>query len=113
MKEKVILLGSEGCGAGDAEIGYSLLMNFLEALPDREDTPAAIVMWNSAVKLILKDSPAVSHLKKIEEKGVKVLACKNCIDEFSSEDQVAVGKLTNLGEIISILFNKDNEVISL
>jgi hypothetical protein len=111
MREKVILLGSENCGTGDSDMGYEIMMQLLEALPERKDRPAAIVMWNTAVNLLAGGSPAISRLKKIEEKGVKILAGRLCAGELCIADKIAVGKMASMGEILDLLLNY--EVISL
>jgi hypothetical protein len=111
MKEKVLLLGSESCGTGDSEIGYSIMMQLLEALPNRQDKPMAIVMWNTAVNLMVANSPAISRLKKLENSGVKILAGKLCASELGIIDKIAVGKIATMDEVLDLLLN--NEVISL
>lgn len=111
MKKKILLLGSEGCGTGDSEIGYSIMMQLLGRLPEHKDKPTAIIMWNTAVQLMTADSPALSHLKKIEEKGVKILAGRLCASELNLVDKIAVGEIVGMDEILDILLN--NEVVSL
>jgi intracellular sulfur oxidation DsrE/DsrF family protein len=104
-------MGTEGCGTGDKDIGYSIMMQLLEALPVSEDKPITIVMWNTAVNLMAEDSPALSSLKKLEEKGVKILAGRLCASELCIEDKIAVGQIASMDEILKIILN--NEVISL
>jgi hypothetical protein len=111
MKGKVFLMGAEGCGTGDRDIGYSITMQFLEALAQREDKPAAIIMWNTAVSLLTADSPALSRLKKLEQRGVKILAGRLCTTELCIADKIVVGQIVDMQEILDLLMN--NEVISL
>jgi len=108
---KVLLFSREGCGTGDNDIGFSILMQLLEALPGRNDKPVAIVMWNTAVNLMTGNSPALSRLKKIEDKGVPILAGKLCVNELGIADKIAVGKIAGIDEILDVFFQ--NEVISL
>jgi hypothetical protein len=111
MKGKVFLMGAESCGTGDKDIGYSITMQLLEALEERQDKPAAIIMWNTAVSLMASDSPALPRLKKLEQSGVKLLAGRLCTTELCIADKIAVGKIVNMDEILDLLLN--NEVISL
>ena len=67
---KVLLLSSEGCGAGDAALSFEILATMLETLPEREDKPVAIIRRNTAVKLLAEGSPLLAHLRRLEEKGV-------------------------------------------
>jgi hypothetical protein len=111
MKEKVLLLGSESCGTGDNDLGYSIMMQMLEALPERADKPKTIILWNTAVNLAANDSPAFPRLKKIEASGVQIIAGRLCTGELCITDKIAVGKMVGMDEILDYLLN--NEVISL
>ncbi len=72
MKGKVLLLGAEGIGLGDDDLGYEILVTMLETLSKPEDTPLAIVLWNTAVKLVAEGSPLLSQWRRLEEKGVNI-----------------------------------------
>jgi len=110
-KGRVLLFSSEGCGHGDADLGFEILATLLEALPKREDTPAAIICWNTAVKLLTEDSPLLARLKLLEERGVSVLAGKLCVEDLGLEGEIAVGKVATMGEILDLILH--NDVISL
>ena len=110
-KEKAIILCSEGCSGEDADLGFEILANLLEALSQREDRPETIICWNNAVKLLIQGSPLLSRLKHLEEKGVEILAGKLCLEELEISDKIAVGKPASMNEILDVLLNKD--VISL
>ncbi|MFC1990067.1 hypothetical protein ACFLVW_05875 [Chloroflexota bacterium] len=110
-KERVILLGSEGCGTGDADLGFEILATLLETLPKREDRPAAIICWNTAVKLLAEGSPLLPKLKRLEENGVSILAGKLCVEDLDLTDKISVGKVATLGEILDLILH--NDVVSL
>ena len=110
LKSKVLLLGSESCGSGDANLGFEILGTLLEALAKREDRPVAIICWNTAVKLLAEDSPLLVHLKRLEEKGVEILAGRLCVGELCIADKIAVGKVATMGEILDLILH--NDVIS-
>jgi len=108
---KVILLDSEGCGYGDADLGFEILATLLESLPEREDRPKAIICWNTAVRLLAEGSPLVTRLRRLEEKGVSILAGQLCLKELGLTDKIAVGKPASMGEILDVILH--NDVISL
>ena len=108
---KVLLLGSEGCGYGDAALGFEILVSLLETLPQREDRPVAIICWNTAVKLLAEGSPLLARLRRLEEKGVNILAGQLCVRELELTDKIAVGKPATMGEILDLMLH--NDVISL
>jgi len=111
QKGKVLLLGTEGCGYGDSDLGFQILIDLLEAVADREDRPSAIICWNTAVRMVAEGSPLVSRLKHLEERGVQILAGRSCLVDLELENKVAVGKVANMNQILDLILH--NDVISL
>ena len=112
--KKVILLTGESVGYGDTVIGYEVLATALEALLRRkEGLPAAIVCINTAVNIVSEDSPMVSRLKILEERGVQIIAGRYCVNEMGLTNKIAVGKVKTLTEIMDFLLSSDVDVISL
>ena len=107
QKGKVILLNSEGCGTGDNELGFSILVALIENLATREERPIAIVCWNTAVKLLAKDSPLISRLKDLEEKGISILAGKLCVEELGLTNYIVVGKVVTMDAILDLLLHNN------
>ena len=110
-KGKVFLLGTEGCGYGDDDLGFQILIDLLEALAKRDDRPLAIICWNTAVRIVAEDSPLVTRLKNLEEKGVNILAGRSCLFNLELEDKIAVGKAADMNQILDLILH--NDVISL
>jgi hypothetical protein len=110
-KGKVILLGKESVGGGDESMGFEILMNLFDSLAKRKSVPRAIVFWNTAVQLLVAGSPAIGRLKALEEKGIRIIAGRFCLQDLCIADTVAVGNAAGMEEILDLLL--DNEVISL
>jgi hypothetical protein len=110
-KGKVFLLGSETIGRGDDNIGYQILVTMLESLVNREDGPAAIIFWNTAVRLLAEDSPLVPYFRRLEEKGVDLLLGKSCVGECELTGRIAVGRPATMDEILDLILH--NEVVNL
>jgi intracellular sulfur oxidation DsrE/DsrF family protein len=70
-----------------------------------------MVFINSGVKLTTIDEEGVEAISLLEEKGVEVLSCGTCLEHFNLKDTLAVGKVTNMFEIIETL-NSATKVIS-
>ena len=111
LEGKVLLLGSEGCGYGDAALGFEILVTLLDTLPEREDRPIAIICWNTAVKLLAEGSPLLPRFRRLEEKGVNILAGQLCVKELELTGKIAVGKPATMLEILDLILY--NDVISL
>jgi len=108
---KVLLLSSEGIGYGEETLGYQILATMLQSLEKRPDRPAAIVCWNTAVKLVAEDSPLVPHFKRLQENGVKILLGKLCVGECELTGKIAVGKEATMDEILDLILH--HEVVNL
>ena len=104
---KVFLLSSEGIGYGEDTLGYQVLATMLESLIKRPDKPAAIICWNTAVKLVAEGSPLVPQFKRLEEKGIKILLGKLCVGECELTGKIAVGKEATMDEILDLILNND------
>lgn len=108
---KVILFGSEYIGRGDETLGLSIMIEFLEGLLRKEEKPVAMIFWNEAVKLLTKKSPSSSRIKELEEKGVKILAGRLCLQELGLMEEIVVGTPSSMDEILNYLLKY--EVVSL
>lgn len=108
---KVLLLGSEGCGTGDRDLGFEVLVALLDTLPERDDRPCAIIFWNTAAGLLAEDSPLVGRLKRLQEQGVDIVAGQACASDLGLVGKIAVGRLADMGEILDLILQK--QVITL
>ncbi len=89
-------------GSGDKELGLRLITNYLKLLNEESYPPKFITFYNEGVRLISNDSPALEELKALEEKGVKLIACKTCLNHFGLIDQIAVGIAGTMVDIIQL-----------
>jgi selenium metabolism protein YedF len=96
MTAKTFLIQSEGLGRGEDELGQLLMANFLRLLGESPEKPAAIIFWNTGVKLVCEGSWALAHLRDLEAKGVEILACGTCLEFFELTEKLAVGKPTDM-----------------
>ncbi|MCL5075772.1 MAG: hypothetical protein M1136_09045 [Chloroflexi bacterium] len=107
---KVLLLGSEGLGRGDDDLGAMILANFLRLLAESKERPQTIICWNVGVRLVAEGSWCLPHLKRLEDIGVEILACGTCVEYLELKDKIAVGKVSTMPVFIDKLLH--NDVIS-
>ncbi len=100
-EQKVFLFGREGISGEDETLGFEIFMAMIESLASREEPPAALVFWNTAVRLLTGASPALRALKALEKKGVAVLAGKLCLQELEIQ-ALAVGREGTMDEILDL-----------
>ncbi len=91
FKNTLIQITHSGMGSGDSELGQLLVTNYLNLLCEEEQPPKVITFYNEGVKLICSGSPALDSLKTLSEKGVKLVACKTCLNHFQLLEKVEIG----------------------
>ncbi|MDI9570891.1 MAG: sulfurtransferase-like selenium metabolism protein YedF [Pseudomonadota bacterium] len=99
----VVVLADERMGQGDDILGGLLIRGFIHALLQLDPRPARIVCYNAGVRLTLADSAVLDDLRDLEESGTEILICGACADFFGVMDRVAVGRISNMYDIVEIL----------
>ena len=99
----VVLLTADGIGQGDQELARLLMRGFIYTLTESELPPRRVILMNSGVKLAVEGSESLGNLRKLEARGVEVLACGTCLDFFGLTKALAVGGITNMYEIVGHL----------
>jgi selenium metabolism protein YedF len=107
---KVYFIKSDKLGQGEDELGLVLMQGFIYTLLEVDPLPEKIIFINSGVKIPIKNEDAVESLEKLEEKGVNILACGTCLDYYELKEELVVGRVSNMYEILDSL--NENEVIS-
>lgn len=98
----VVVIRSERMGSGDEQLGAILMRAYLNALPQTESLPSAVILYNGGVKLALRGSDTAEALAVLEGKGVPVYACGTCLDFYGVKEQLAVGTVSNMYKIAEL-----------
>jgi len=96
---EVVLLSADGIGQGDPDLARLLLRGFIYTLTEAERVPRRLLLMNSGVKLAVEGSESLANLRKLEARGVEVLACGTCLEFFGLTSLLAVGGITNMYEL--------------
>jgi selenium metabolism protein YedF len=107
MASKVILVQSQVLGRDNDELGMMLMSSFLRLLGESKEKPAALVFWNTGVRLVCEGSWALGHLKKLEDQGIEILACSTCLEYFGLTDKLMVGKPTTMVNSIDSMLGSE------
>jgi tRNA 2-thiouridine synthesizing protein A len=103
----VIFLAKDTFGEGDPEFSKTLTNLFLQTLFESGHRPRAILMANTGVRLMAKDSAALKVLNDFKNEGVEVLACGLCVDFYKLKDEIPKEQITNMFAICEYLFAAD------
>jgi len=108
----MIQVTNDGMGAADAELQHTLLRKYLLLLQQNGTLPSAICFYTSGVKMVIEGSPVLDVLQSLETHGVRLIACKTCLEYFGLLEKVRVGIVGGMGDIIAAQWLAD-KVISL
>lgn len=96
-----VFVGRDIIGSGDRELGTNLMRMFFYTLAQSDDLPASILFMNAGVKLPAGDEQVEEHLKALAAKGVEIHVCGTCLNFYGITDQLAVGNVSNMYDIVS------------
>jgi selenium metabolism protein YedF len=108
----VILITRDGMGHADKALQHQLITRYLSLLDEHNQLPAAICFYSDGVKLAVEGSPVIPQLKSLESKGVRLILCSTCLNYFGLTDQVQVGIVGGMTDIIEAQW-RANKVITL
>ncbi len=97
----VILINRAGMGEAEPALQQKLLATYLRLLNENNSLPAAICVYAEGVKLVVTGSPVLAELQALEARGVHVISCLTCLDYFGLVEQLAVGVIGGMPDIIA------------
>ena len=108
----VLLFTRNGLGEAPAELQQALAAKFLGLTLQSGQLPAKILFVTEGVRLACAGSPVIEPLRALEAIGVELVLCQTCLNFFGLAEQVQVGVVGGMGDIIEALA-KAGKVISL
>ncbi|MBN1980022.1 MAG: sulfurtransferase-like selenium metabolism protein YedF [Chitinivibrionales bacterium] len=103
MGGHVICFKDTTMGSGPEELGIILMKGLIAAIKEATVKPRAVIFYTRAIFLVCKDSPVIGFLKELEKENVPIFVCGTCVDFFNKKNDIAVGTISNLYDILSIL----------
>lgn len=104
----VIFIASDEMGRGDAKLGQILMKNFIFTLIESDTSPDAIYFVNNGVKLTVGGSDVIEPLAELANRGVDIASCGLCLEFFNVKDTLAVGRISNMLELVNALEGAGN-----
>jgi len=111
-KKTVFVFSSYGLGqTEDAGLKIRLAKKFLALIADADPLPAQLCFYTDGIKLCVNGSPVLDELRALADKGVALILCFTCLETFGLLDQIAVGVVGGMGDIITAIIGADNAVV--
>lgn len=99
LKGQVIVICSDYLGS-HKELGKILMKSFLFALTKQDAFPETIIFYNEGVHITTQESDSLHDLQFLESQGVEILSCGTCLDYFNKKDELKIGNVTNMYDIV-------------
>lgn len=104
MKQDLVILFTHyGMGDGPTDLQQTLIRKFLTLWFESGQIPAKMIFYTDGVKLACQGSPVLAQLKAFEARGTEIVLCQTCLDRYGLIDQVSVGIVGGMGDIIEAL----------
>lgn len=101
LEPYAVFVGKDHVGEGDETLGKSLMKMALYTLSESGNPPAHLLFMNSGVKLVAGGEQAViDSVSSLVAQGTEVLVCGTCLDFYGIKDQLAVGEVSNMYDIL-------------
>lgn len=108
----VILVTRNGMGDSYTALQQTLIEKYFTLLNENNILPSVICFYTDGVKLAVTGSPVLEQLKELEMKGVHLILCGTCLAFYELTDQVQVGIVGGMTDIIEAQF-RAKKVISI
>ena len=99
LKGQIVVISSDRLGR-DKELGKILMKSFIFALTKQDAFPETIIFYNEGVKITTQESDTVNDLLFLDSEGVEIVNCGTCLDFFKLKDDLKVGSITNMYDIV-------------
>lgn len=103
----VVMLSKNRLGEGSDELGEALVGAMINTLKSMDTLPGKIMILNSGVNLVVNGSLVINDMRDLEKSGVDIMVCGACLDYFGKMDELAVGRVSNMHDILEGMLNAD------
>ena len=101
LEPYAVFVGKDYVGDGDETLGKSLMKMALYTLSESGNPPAHLLFMNSGVKLVAGGEQAIiDSVSSLIAQGTEVLVCGTCLDFYRLKEQLAVGEVSNMYDIL-------------
>lgn len=108
-----VFVGKDHVGEGDEQLGQSLMKMALYTLAESGNPPSHLLFMNGGVKLVAGgEQQVVDSVSSLVAQGTEVLVCGTCLDYYGLKEQLAVGQVSNMYDILGSM-QRSPKVISL
>ena len=99
-----VFFNTDAIGTNQSELGRNLAKMAIYTLSESDRIPTYVLFMNEGVKLVTGVEPQiVENLNTLIEKGCKVLVCGTCLNFYDLKDELKVGTVSNMYDILGAM----------
>ncbi len=102
FSDTVFVATNFGLGQGDEVLTRKVIVTWFKTLIELEARPRAVVFYTAGVKLVTDESPCLRELEQLAAAGVRLVACRTCLEFYELMDCVEVGEVGNMATILEL-----------
>ena len=106
----LIQVTRDGMGQAEGPLRKKLIRTYFRLLDENGILPGAICFYADGVKLVIEGSHVLDVLASLESRGVHLIICNTCLEYFGLSEQVRVGIVGGMTDIISAQWKADKVV---
>jgi hypothetical protein len=95
-----LTISANGVGHSELPLNQLLLSNYLKVLIKLNQIPTYVCLYSEGVHIACKNSVFLDSLLELQSKGSKIILCKTCVDYFNIADQIAIGEIGTMLQIV-------------
>ena len=108
----VLVFKTNGMGISEGQpLKEKLAKTFLTLTAQMDPLPKIICFYTDGVRLACEGSPVLDELLLLEQKGVRLILCQTCLNNFELVDKVRVGIVGGMADIITALWHTDKVIM--
>jgi len=108
----VLVFNGQGMGVSeDQSLKEKLAKSYLTLASQMDPLPRVICFYTDGVKLACESSPVLDELSVLEQKGVRLILCQTCLNTYGLADQVRVGIVGGMSDIITAMWMADKAIV--
>ncbi|MGV1100814.1 sulfurtransferase-like selenium metabolism protein YedF [Thiovibrio sp. JS02] len=106
----IYVIPADTMGRGNDPLGNVLMRAFIKTIKSIAPLPRKIFFYNTGVKITATESDLIEPLRELAERGVKIYSCGTCLDFFNLSENLLVGEVTNMFDIMDSMRNADKVI---
>lgn len=108
LSQKTLFLKDDK--VGESGLGEKLIVGFLSSILELPKPPKEIICVNRAVFLTAQNQDAITVLKALEAKGVKIYSCGICLEFYELANKLQVGVVGNAYSTVEMLMSSEGVI---